>query len=318
MPSTALRDFLAAYPPRVRALAVRARDEILKIHPGAVEKVWPGWKVVGYGIGPSMAEMVVGVAPLKARIGLYFSRGSDLPDPDEILEGAGKKGRNVPIADESRLASRPVRGLLRSAFRLARESRGPAPASAAKRSGTSAATSTAPTSDEAVQAKTGRTWDEWVAALDDAGARGRTHREIVALLSERFDVGPWWRQMVAVGYERATGARAPHQTTSGYQVGGSRTVAVPVGRLWRAWTDARTRARWLPDATFTVRKATEPKSLRITWGDGSDLQVNFYPKGDEKSVVQVDQRRLPDAAAVERMRAYWRERLDRMRAVVEG
>jgi hypothetical protein len=309
MPGTAIRDFLSAYPPPVRALVRRARDEILKIHPDAVEKVWPGWKVVGYGVGPTMADMVVGVAPLAGRIGLYFARGTDLPDPDEILEGAGKKGRNLPIADEARLASRPVRALLRSAFRLAREPRVAAPSSAG---------TTAPTSDEAVLAKTGRTWSEWVSALDDAGARGRTHKEIVAILTGRFDVGPWWRQMVAVGYERATGARAPHQTTSGYQVGGSRTVAVPVGRLWRAWTDARTRARWLPDAAFTVRKATEPKSLRITWGDGSDLQVNFYAKGEEKSVVQVDQRKLPDAATVERMRAYWRERLDRMRAVVEG
>jgi hypothetical protein len=81
--------------------------------------------------------------------------------------------------------------------------------------------------------------------------------------------------------------------------------------------DARTRARWLPGATFTVRKATEPKSLRITWGDGSDLQVNFYAKGDAKSMVQVDQRKLPDADAVARMRAYWSERLDEMRTVVE-
>jgi hypothetical protein len=35
-------------------------------------------------------------------------------------------------------------------------------------------------------------------------------------------------------------------------------------------------------------------------------------------MVQVDQRKLPDADAVARMRAYWRERLDRMRSVVEG
>src|SRR5688500_7308982 len=119
MPSTALRDFLGAYPPPVRTLASRARDEILKIDPDAVEKVWPGWKVVGYGIGPWMAEMVVGVAPLKGRIGLYFARGTDLPDPDGLLEGSGKKGRNVPVEDASRLASRPLRALLRSAFRLA-------------------------------------------------------------------------------------------------------------------------------------------------------------------------------------------------------
>ena len=174
-----------------------------------------------------------------------------------------------------------------------------------------------PVSDDAVRARTGRGWAEWIALLDAAGAREMTHRQIVAHLATEHGVGPWWQQMVTVGYERARGMREKNQTAQGYQVGGSRTVGVPLERLYAAWTDARVLRRWLPDERFTVRRAVPQKSLRITWSDGSDLHVLFYGKGDHKSQVTVDHRKLPDAAAVERTRAQWKERLERLRAALE-
>ncbi len=178
--------------------------------------------------------------------------------------------------------------------------------------------SDAPIGDDAVRAKTGRSWDEWVEALDAAGARGRSHREIVAIVAERFAVGPWWQQMVAVGYERLTGARVVNQTSRGFRVSGSKTVAASLEKLWNAWVDDAIRARWLPAAPFTVRKATHEKSLRITWPDGTDLQVLFYAKGSGKSMVTLDHGRLEGPAAVERLRAFWRDHLARLKALLEG
>ena len=178
--------------------------------------------------------------------------------------------------------------------------------------------SEAPIGDDALRAKTGRSWDEWVAALDAAGARGRPHREIVAIVAERFAVGPWWQQMVAVGYERLTGARVANQTTRGFRVSGSKAVPASLDQLWRAWVDDATRARWLSAAPYTVRKATKEKSLRITWPDGTDLQVLFYAKGAGKSMVALEHGRLDDLAAVERQREFWRDHLGRLRALLEG
>ncbi|HKG93885.1 MAG TPA: DUF4287 domain-containing protein [Gemmatimonadaceae bacterium] len=180
-----------------------------------------------------------------------------------------------------------------------------------------AAADAPPVGDDAVRARTGRAWDEWLALLDAAGGREMTHRQRVAYLVREHGVGPWWQQMVAVGYERARGLREKNQTAHGYQVGGSKTVGVPLERLYAAWTDARVLRRWLPDERFTVRRATPQKSLRISWPDGSDLQVLFYGKGDHKSQVTVDHRKLPDASAVERARAYWKDRLERLRAALE-
>ncbi|HZS08815.1 MAG TPA: DUF4287 domain-containing protein [Blastocatellia bacterium] len=177
----------------------------------------------------------------------------------------------------------------------------------------------APISDEAVQAKTGKNWSQWFATLDKAGAAKMTHKEIAAHLAEKHQIGNWWCQMVAVTYEQARGLRDKHQKMDGYSVSGSRIVAVPVATLFRAWNDKRARNRWLPDVDLTIRRATENKSLRITWADGrTDLDVNLYEKGVGKSQVAVEHSKLKDAKHAAEMKAYWAGALDRLKAALEG
>ncbi len=174
-------------------------------------------------------------------------------------------------------------------------------------------------SDAAVQAKTGKTWKEWFAILDTAGARKMDHKQIVAYLVKRHNVGPWWQQMVTVTYEQARGLREKHQTSEGFTANGSRTLAVGLEALYRAWAEERERRRWLGDAAMTIRTATPKKSLRILWGDGqSRLDVMFYAKGKGKSQVTVDHRRLTDAKEAARMKTYWSGALDRLKAVLES
>ncbi len=145
-----------------------------------------------------------------------------------------------------------------------------------------------------------------------------TIREATALASLAFEAlvvaafalgGPGKRPVADKTGEKAA-------SPGGYQVGASKTVAVPVDVLFEAWTDAKLRKTWLGEQAFMVRKATAPKSLRITWGDGSNLEVLFLVKGDEKSVVQIDQRKLPDAAAVTRQKEFWKEKLARLAEVL--
>lgn len=165
-------------------------------------------------------------------------------------------------------------------------------------------------SDEAVQAKTGKEWPEWFALLDAAGAAAMSHKEIVAYLNQEHGVGPWWQQMVAVTYEQARGLRDKHEMPEGYQISRSKTIAAPVGTLYDAWQNEATRQSWLPDAPLTIRKATENKTLRITWGDGeTSVDVSFYPKGEQKTQVTVQHSKLADADAAEQMKAYWAEKL---------
>jgi len=173
-------------------------------------------------------------------------------------------------------------------------------------------------SDEAVKKATGCTWEKWVGALDYAEADKMSHRDIARYLKEKFDTPDWWTQMIAVGYERIRGLRAMGQRRDGfYEASKSKTIAVPVERLYKAFRDARLRARWLPDVKLTVRRATPGKSMRITWDDATSVEVGFYPKGDAKSQVAIQHTKLASKADADKMKAFWGERLDAMAALMK-
>lgn len=174
-------------------------------------------------------------------------------------------------------------------------------------------------SDAAVQAKTGKNWRAWFAILDAAGARKMDHTAIAAYLYKQLGVPGWWAQMVAVGYEQARGMREKHQRPSGYEISRSKTMGVPVSTLYAAWQDKEVRGRWLKEASLVIRKATADKSMRITWVDGeTSVEALFYKKGKNKSLVTVQHSKLTDAKEAERLKAYWAEKLDRLKGVLEA
>lgn len=173
--------------------------------------------------------------------------------------------------------------------------------------------------DEAVRAKTGKTWPEWLAVLDEAGASGMSHKEIVAYLRAHHAPGPWWEQSITVVYEQERGLRQKHEKPGGFEISRSKTLNVPLDQLYDAWSDEALRRSWLADPDFDVRKATPGKSMRITWVDGAtSIDVSFYPKGAEKAQVSVQHTKLATAEAAERMKRYWEENLARLKERVGG
>ncbi|MCA9610216.1 MAG: hypothetical protein KC619_31685 [Myxococcales bacterium] len=164
--------------------------------------------------------------------------------------------------------------------------------------------------DEAVADKTGRTWAEWVAVLDAVGATEMSHPEIAKHVKDELGVSAWWSQTVTVGYERIRGLRATHQLRGGsFRASKSKTLAVPVSTLYRAFATKRARDRWMPGVALTVRTKIEDKSLRITWPDETHVLISFVPKGDEKATVTVTHERLGSAEDVARVKTEWAERL---------
>ena len=165
-------------------------------------------------------------------------------------------------------------------------------------------------SDAILKAKTGCTWERWVKALDRAHAHTWPHRDIAAYVHEKYKLPGWWAQTVTVGYERIKGLRAIGQRRDGsFDATKSKTFAVPLARLYRAFNDARTRARWLPGVDLTVRTATRDKSMRITWPDRTSVEVGFASRGAAKSQVQLQHGKFADPAAAMRAKQYWAERL---------
>lgn len=171
-------------------------------------------------------------------------------------------------------------------------------------------------SERALMKQTGRTWADWVALLDTFGAKDKPHRDIAAYV-ESLGVSGWWSQSVTVGYERIRGLRGVGQRRGGaWEANKSRTFAVPVATLFDAFANARKRARWLTGVKATVRSSTNERSMRLALDDGTTLVCWFTPKGDTKTIVALQHEKLPDKAAVDRMKAFWSERLDALGELV--
>jgi hypothetical protein len=149
-------------------------------------------------------------------------------------------------------------------------------------------------------------------------ATKRPHPEIARRLSAEHGVDGWWAQGITVSYEQARGMRAPGERPDGFSVTASKTVAVPVERLFAAVTEEELRERWLPEAPMSLRTATAPKSARYDWEDGTTRVVfGFIDKDEAKSQVALEHERLPDADAAEGMKAWWRERVSELKRVLE-
>ncbi len=165
------------------------------------------------------------------------------------------------------------------------------------------------TSDKSVQEKTGKTWKQWVKALDRAKAHRMSHRDIARHISEHFDVSAWWSQTLTVGYERIKGLRDVGQRGDGsFSANKSKTFPVAVMDLYEAFATAKGRARWLADAGLKPRKCTRPKYARFVAEDGTTIEAVFTAKGSSKSQVAVQHNKLPSAADIAKRKEFWAER----------
>ena len=94
---------LSKYSPEIRALAKKMRALVLQVFPDASEKTYWGWGNTWYGTTAKTSDAVFSISPLKAYVQLYFLRGTELSDPDGLLEGTGKKLRHINIRDAGEL-----------------------------------------------------------------------------------------------------------------------------------------------------------------------------------------------------------------------
>jgi hypothetical protein len=174
-------------------------------------------------------------------------------------------------------------------------------------------------SDEVVRERTGRTLTDWFGLLDEWGATEREHPEIATWLRVDNGVPGWWAQGVTVEYEKARGLRPIGGDRDGtMNASASKTVAVPVERLFDAFVDPDLREEWLPGAPLRERTARPSRTARYDWGDGSTrVIVGFDAKSEAKSTVAISHERLPDRESADDMKAYWRERLAVLKAVLE-
>jgi hypothetical protein len=113
MANNGFEEIMAQASPETEALARRARALIEEVMPDVVEVPWPKQNIIGYGVGPKkMSEHFCYIGVFKSHVNLGFYYGSELPDPESLLEGAGKQLRHIKISQREQLDNPAIRDLI--------------------------------------------------------------------------------------------------------------------------------------------------------------------------------------------------------------
>ena len=112
-----LDDLLSAYPPNVQEVALGLRELILAAVPDANEMVDAPARVIGYGYGDGYKGMICTIILSKAGVKLGIVGGASLPDPNGLMEGAGKRHRYVVLNAPADLKKPGLKQLIKSKSR---------------------------------------------------------------------------------------------------------------------------------------------------------------------------------------------------------
>jgi hypothetical protein len=117
MPNAAdIESFLAAYPLQVRDVALAARDYLAEALPGAAETLDGSAKLLGYGYGSGYKGLVCTLLLSQTGVKLGIARGSELPDPKQLMQGSGKVHRHVQLRTIADLKQPGLKPLLKAAL----------------------------------------------------------------------------------------------------------------------------------------------------------------------------------------------------------
>jgi hypothetical protein len=119
--------FLAGYDERIRTLAETLRSVVSRAVPTAIERVRPGWRLIGYDLPVGRRSVYFAfVAPEPVHVHLGFEHGIFMADPERRLEGAHlrlKKVRFTTYEPGDVIPEDAMVELTREAARLAAMSR---------------------------------------------------------------------------------------------------------------------------------------------------------------------------------------------------
>jgi len=116
-PDPQLLRFLEAYDRPIADLALALREIILEEAPSASESIYQVYTVaIWFGFSTKMKDMFCYIATNAGHVNLGFPRGAAMPDPNRVLEGAGKAMRHIKFRSDRDLERPFVRRYIQSAI----------------------------------------------------------------------------------------------------------------------------------------------------------------------------------------------------------
>ncbi|MBI2781808.1 MAG: DUF1801 domain-containing protein [Chloroflexi bacterium] len=113
---------LEGYAPPLREIAQRLRRVVMRAAPDAVERVRPGWRLIGYDLPVRRHGVFFAwVWPELEHVHLGFPNGVLMDDPGRVMKGAGvtKKARWLTYRAGAVIGEELAAGLVEEAARVA-------------------------------------------------------------------------------------------------------------------------------------------------------------------------------------------------------
>ena len=95
MSQMTVEEYLSNLSPDLQGITRELRDVARKNMPGANEFIYHD--AVGYSVSKSPFDRICYIAPQKGYVNFGFFFGADLPDPQHLLTGEGKRLRHVKV-----------------------------------------------------------------------------------------------------------------------------------------------------------------------------------------------------------------------------
>jgi len=111
---------LEPHAPAVAEAARALRTVIAAAFPEAVEQVDFGNMLLAVGKSMAMRDLAFAIIPHSAHVNLQLPDGVDLPDPDGLIEGTGKRIRHVKVRSVDAASSAAVRAIVDAQVALRR------------------------------------------------------------------------------------------------------------------------------------------------------------------------------------------------------
>jgi uncharacterized protein YndB with AHSA1/START domain len=195
-------------------------------------------------------------------------------------------------------------------------------------------------SDDAVRARTGKTWAQWGVILDRWGAKEKDHKSIARHLASHHELDPWWSQAVTVRYEQDRGLRKVGERAGGtYELSVQRTIATTPEVAYDACTDPKLLSKWFTTKakadlrvggrysnadgdTGEFRRLDPPRRVRFTWENpkhcpGTTVEITFDAKAPNKTAVRVQHMKLASQRDRKEMREGWSWALGSLKSFLE-
>jgi hypothetical protein len=112
-----MQQFLAHYDDAVIQKATAMRQLLLAHLPNVIEQIDLPAKMIAYCYGQRYVDVICVLFPSKKGLKISFNRGTQLADPEGLLQGSSTIARFVPLHSDAIIQSKALLALIKTALK---------------------------------------------------------------------------------------------------------------------------------------------------------------------------------------------------------